>query len=175
MRSQSLTWWAILALAACGDSQGPSLSGPAFIKVAIDGQAVPPVVAHAGCGDYGFILSLAPLDPAVPNADVLEIRAADLRGAKRFTLANVSTGSFARTYSLGVGGLSYQTDSVAPGRLSITGISFADSTIAGTFSFRLVSTMNPATTYDVTGSFRQPFTQVFTVANPGGTTCQAQP
>ena len=57
----------------------------------------------------------------------------------------------------------------------MTGLDFADSVIAGSFSFRLVSTMNSATTYDVTGSFRQPFTQVFTVANPGGTTCQAHP
>ncbi|MEO8140622.1 MAG: hypothetical protein ABI742_13295 [Gemmatimonadota bacterium] len=175
MRSRCLTLLAVLALAACGDSQGPGLNGPALIKIAIDGQTVPPVVAHAGCGDYGFILSLAPLAPAVPNADVLEIRAADLRGAKTFTLANVSTGRFARTYSLGTGGLSYQTDSVAPGRLTITGVDFTDSVVAGTFSFRLVSTMNSATTYDATGSFRQAFTQVFTVANPGGTTCQARP
>jgi hypothetical protein len=164
-----------LALAACSDTQGPALKGPAFFKIAIDGQPVSLSLAQAGCGDYGLILDVGSLAAVIPNADYLEIRIADMRRPRAFVLADAGSGRFAQTHFLGIAGLSFATDSVTPGHFTVTGVDFADSVLAGTFSFRLVSLMSSTTGYDATGSFRLPFGQVFTVDHPDGTTCQAPP
>ncbi len=162
----------LLAAIACSDSQGPPLNGPAFLKIAVNGQAVTPHVAQAGCGDFSFILSVAPLDPAVPDADVLEIRIAGLERAGTFRLGGVASGTFARAYTLQPAGFAYQTSDADPGRLVVSGLSFQDSLVTGTFSFRLFNLQPSSTSYTVTGSFRQSFGQVYTVEHPEGTTCQ---
>jgi hypothetical protein len=174
MRSSCSALLIGLALTACSDSQGPDLAGPPFFEIAVDGDSVP-VVAEAGCGDYGLIVMAASLDPPIPYAHVLEVHVANVRQPATFELAGRSSGSFAFTRYLTVVGLSYQTDSLHPGRFTVSGLDFADSVVAGSFSFRLVSLLSATTTYDVTGSFRLPFHPVFTQNHPEGTPCQAPP
>jgi hypothetical protein len=173
MRPLSLGLVIGIMLTACTDSQSPSVVGPPFVKIAIDGEPLPPVLGQAGCADYGLSVLIASLDPQVPDADVLEIHVSDFRRPATFALAGLSSGSFARTRYLGVSGFAYRTDSLNPGRFTVTGVDFTDSVVAGAFSFQLVSIDFPTITYHATGSFRLPFGQLFTVDNPEGTPCQA--
>jgi hypothetical protein len=166
----------LLALAstlACSDSQGPGLSGSPFLRLTVDGQPVTGLTSQAGCGDFSFILSAAPLSTAIPDADVLEIRLAGLHRRGSFQLASVASGSFARTFTLRPAGFAFQTDSLEPGRLTISGLSFRDSLVAGSFAFRLFNLLPSSTSHSVSGSFRLSFGQIFTVDHPEGTTCQA--
>ncbi len=162
-----------LALAACGDGQGPSLAGDPFLDVVVDGDSLGPLVSQAGCADFGMTLLVSQLDPPIPDADVLEIHVDDLRRAGRFTLGDTASDGFARTHFLGPAGMAYRTDALDPGHLTITGVDFGDSVVAGRFSFRLVSYLSGTISYTVTGAFRLPLGQIFSVAHPEGTTCQA--
>jgi hypothetical protein len=161
-----------LAVTGCSDSQGPDLAGPPFFEIAVDGDSVP-VIAQAGCGNYGLIIAAASLDPPIPDADILEIRVANVREPATFELAGRSSGSFAFTRYVTVFGFSYHTDSLHPGGFTVSGIDFVDSVVAGSFSFRLGLEPFDTTSYAVTGSFRLPFHPVFTHEHPEGTPCQA--
>lgn len=166
---------AVLALLGCTEAQGPNLRGPSYFRIAVDGQDAVIAAAQAGCGDSGLIVAAASLASAIPDADVLQIHLHDLSRPATYSLGAVSTGRFARTHFLGPAGQSYATDSAAPGRLTVIGLDFTDSLIAGRFEFRLVSLINPGTGYDLTGSFRLPLGVIATVQHPEGTPCQAPP
>ena len=164
---------AALVLAGCGESQGPTLAGDPFLRIVVDGDTLGSLVSQAGGGDFGMTLLVAQLDPPIPDADVLEIHVADLRRAGRFPLGDPVSGSFARTHFLGPAGLAYRTDSLSPGHLTISGVDFGDSLVAGRFAFPLVSYLSPTITYQVSGAFRLPLGQHYTVEHPEGTPCQA--
>jgi hypothetical protein len=150
MRFRS-TLLALLATLACSDSQGPSLRGPPFLKIIVDGQTLSPRVAQSGCGDFSFILSVAPLDPPIPDADVLEIRLAGLGSSGTFRLGDPASGSFARAYTLRPAGLGYQTSDAHPGQVVISGLSFQDSLVSGSFAFELFNLLPSSTSYTVRG------------------------
>jgi hypothetical protein len=102
---------------------------------------------------------------------VLELRIGELATTGEYSLSDSVTGRYAHTLNLRATGPTYRTTGQAPGRISITGVDFNDSLVAGTFSFAVISVASSADVHRVSGSFRLPLSAIYTVQHPDGTPC----
>jgi hypothetical protein len=155
---------------ACGDGSGPDLAGTPYFRVTVNGAPWAAGLPFSGCGDFALLLSV-PVTTAIPDNDVLEIHVQSVSGPGTFALGDSATGRYAQTENLRSTGPIRRTVTGAGDQLVVTGISFGDSAMAGSFRFRLVTPSDPADTVVFAGTFRLPLRPLYTVACPDGTPC----
>lgn len=160
----------LVAAIASTDASGPGLYGAPFFRGSVDGTAWTSSAAFAFCGDCALIIS-APVATLIPNTDLLEVRIGEVATTGDYELGDSVTGRFAHTLNLRATGPTYRTSGPAPGRVTIAGIDFTDSLVAGTFRFKLTSEAPSADVHTVAGSFRLPLSAIYTVEHPEGTPC----
>lgn len=166
-----------LALACDSGSTGPGTKGPEFFKATIDREVWVPQVVLASCGEtnLGFIAGRPALPPGSQESMLIRISVPVHLGI--YVLGDSSTGrsaSFVRTLEPG-SSVWFNSTSEQPGQANITGLSFPDSIVAGTFRFNAVSATDPTEIRRISGSFRAKWMPVYTVEHPDGTTCAPPP
>jgi len=145
----------IAILAGCGDPSGPGASGPLFANVTIDGQRWRPTLSQAFLQDTIAAIGFQRTTGVIVEGLLIEIH--NFHGPGDYALGTntltTSSASFLIDDSPNTPTL-MATSSARPGRVTVTGFSAADSTIAGTFSFPVFIPGNDQPRHSFAGSFR---------------------
>lgn len=158
---------ALLCSAGCTESTGPVTQGPPFFRATADGSPWTPGAVSTVCQDFSLVLRATPLPS---DTTFLILRVADMTGVGVYSFGDVASGRFGEIYDT-ASTLLALTSAPDPGHLSITGIDFTDSVLAGRFAVSLRYLTDSASSIAVTGSFRLPFHSIASGNNPQGTPC----
>jgi hypothetical protein len=145
--------------AACSDSSGPDLNGPAFFTATLDGVswAGDTTVAVLTNGSHLSVTGVRSASPTEEQEITLTLEGF---GKGTFVLGDQTAAGVAALTVMQVDnhvvtGISHYLSSPQhPGELRITGISTSDSVVTGSFAFEAASQPDTASHHQVSGQFR---------------------